>query len=105
MAALVVPFDHAGTTSLAAVGGKALNLGILSAAGFPVPTGFVVTTRAYELAAGDRVAALLVGLSTTADPAAAPIRCRSGGPRGAGTAGGTRGGARGIPATGRRCRR
>ncbi len=77
MAALVVPFDHAETTSLAAVGGKALNLGILSAAGFPVPTGFVVTTRAYELAAGDRVAALLVGLSTTADPAAAAERVRA----------------------------
>ena len=77
MAALVVPFDHVETSSLATVGGKALNLGILSAAGFPVPTGFVVTTQAYELAVGDRVAALLDSLFTTVDPAQAAERVRA----------------------------
>ena len=77
MAALVVPFDHVETSSLAAVGGKALNLGILTAAGFPVPPGFVVTTQAYELAVGDRVAALLADLSTAVDPAAAAERVRA----------------------------
>lgn len=34
-------------------GGKALNLGILERAGFPVPPGFCVTTDAYTLAADD----------------------------------------------------
>ena len=32
----------------ALVGGKAANLGRLVRAGFPVPEGFVVTTRAWE---------------------------------------------------------
>ena len=44
-----MPFDQVAASSLAAVGGKALNLGVLTAAGFPVPPGFVVTTQAYEL--------------------------------------------------------
>ena len=35
----------------ALVGGKAANLGELARAGFPVPNGFVLTTRAYTLAA------------------------------------------------------
>ncbi|HZA72840.1 MAG TPA: PEP/pyruvate-binding domain-containing protein [Propionibacteriaceae bacterium] len=77
MAALVVRFDSVETSSLATVGGKALNLGILSAAGFSVPTGFVVTTQAYELAVGDRVARLLVELNTTVDPVAAAERVRA----------------------------
>jgi len=74
--ALVVPLGHVGTSSVAAVGGKALNLGILTAAGFPVPTGFVVTTQAYELAVGDRLDALLAELPTAVDPAAAAERVR-----------------------------
>ena len=36
-----------------AAGGKAVNLGELIRAGFPVPAGFCVTTTAYELVAGD----------------------------------------------------
>src|SRR3712207_3211643 len=59
--ALVVPLDRANASSIAAVGGKALNLGILTAAGFPVPPGFVITTEAYGLAVADRVEALLAG--------------------------------------------
>jgi phosphohistidine swiveling domain-containing protein len=74
--ALVVPFDHVEASELAAVGGKALNLGILTAAGFPVPPGFCVTTKAYECAVGDRIDALLAGLPTAADPAAAAAEVR-----------------------------
>ena len=75
--ALVVHFDDVEASSLAAVGGKALNLGILTAAGFAVPPGFVVTTLAYELAVGDRVDALLADLPTAVDPAAAAERVRA----------------------------
>ena len=74
---LVVPFDHVEATSLAAVGGKALNLGVLTAAGFPVPPGFVVTTEAYELAIGDRTGGFLADLSTAFDPGAAAERVRA----------------------------
>jgi phosphoenolpyruvate synthase/pyruvate phosphate dikinase len=47
--ALLVPFDQpeAGLTSL--VGGKGANLLRLTAAGFPVPQGFVVSAEAYRL--------------------------------------------------------
>ncbi len=44
------PLGECRDTSL--VGGKAANLGRLMRAGFPVPDGFVVTTRAYRLAQG-----------------------------------------------------
>ena len=37
--------------AVALVGGKGANLGELARAGFPVPNGFVLTTRAYALAA------------------------------------------------------
>jgi rifampicin phosphotransferase len=43
----VLPFDSADAT-LAAVGGKGLNLNRMSCAGFPVPSGFFVTTEAYR---------------------------------------------------------
>jgi rifampicin phosphotransferase len=42
-----------------AVGGKAVNLGILIAAGLPVPTGFCVTTHAYRDAVADRLDKLI----------------------------------------------
>src|SRR3954447_4630014 len=74
--ALVVPFDRLEASSLAVVGGKGLTLGILTAAGFPVPPGFVVTTEAYELVVGDRAAALLDELLTAADSAALAGRLR-----------------------------
>lgn len=46
-----------GSGMLAAVGGKALNLGLLTAAGLPVPGGFCLTTAAYRaVAAGAGVA-------------------------------------------------
>ena len=37
----------------AAAGGKALNLGVLARAGFPVPPGFCITTAAYERVTAD----------------------------------------------------
>jgi pyruvate,water dikinase len=40
-----------GAADIELVGGKAANLGELVRAGFPVPTGFVLTTEAYRLAA------------------------------------------------------
>ncbi len=47
----VLDLARAGSESLRLVGGKALNLGKLIAAGFPVPQGFCLTTDAYRLAA------------------------------------------------------
>nr|WP_294690646.1 PEP/pyruvate-binding domain-containing protein [uncultured Friedmanniella sp.] len=75
--ALLVPFDSLEMSSLAEVGGKARNLGVLTAAGFPVPPGFVLTTRAYDLAVGDRVSELLAGRASTDDPAALAGAVRS----------------------------
>lgn len=55
------------------VGGKAANLGVLCAAGFPVPEGFCLTTEAYRHAtAGDphvqgQLAGLHTALQTTAE--------------------------------------
>lgn len=44
----VVSFDAIGAADLPAVGGKGANLGELTRAGFPVPGGFCVTTRAWR---------------------------------------------------------
>ena len=46
--ALLIPLDKAAQAGLDLVGGKALNLGRLIQAGFPVPDGFVLTTRCYQ---------------------------------------------------------
>jgi pyruvate, water dikinase len=43
-----VPFDELRLDQVELVGGKCANLGELTAAGFPVPPGFAVTTAAYE---------------------------------------------------------
>ncbi|MCU1519573.1 MAG: Pyruvate, water dikinase, partial [Pseudarthrobacter sp.] len=48
---LVVDLSQLASESLATVGGKALNLGRLAAAGFPVPPGFCLTTVGYRKAA------------------------------------------------------
>jgi pyruvate,water dikinase len=45
---LVVPFDHPLGSTLSLVGGKGNNLIVLTAGGFPVPPGFVVTAEAYR---------------------------------------------------------
>src|SRR5215217_2023851 len=49
----IVPFTAIDRDALAEAGGKAANLGELVRAGFPVPTGFCVTTAAYDLVAAD----------------------------------------------------
>ena len=49
------------------VGGKAVNLGTMTAAGLPVPTGFCVTTRAYRNAVTDRLDELIDQLSEPSD--------------------------------------
>ncbi|GGI01621.1 PEP/pyruvate-binding domain-containing protein [Arthrobacter liuii] len=56
---LVVELRQAASASLAAVGGKALNLGRLAAADFPVTPGFCLTTAAYRKAAQAGLAAFL----------------------------------------------
>src|SRR3712207_4180013 len=48
--ALVLDLAQLSADQLAAVGGKAANLGELIRAGFDVPPGFCVTTAAYRLA-------------------------------------------------------
>ena len=43
-----LPFTEIDATRTALVGGKGANLGELTKAGFPVPSGFCVTTAAYR---------------------------------------------------------
>jgi phosphohistidine swiveling domain-containing protein len=59
---LVADLSELGATSLTLVGGKALNLGRLAAAGLPVPRGFCLTTAAYRLAAPRELDALAAHL-------------------------------------------
>jgi rifampicin phosphotransferase len=51
-----------------AVGGKAVNLGVMTSAGLPVPTGFCVTTHAYRDAVGDRLDELFDQLAEPSNP-------------------------------------
>jgi pyruvate,water dikinase len=46
--ALVVPFSKARRADVATIGGKGANLGEMTAAGLPVPPGFVLTIDAYQ---------------------------------------------------------
>ncbi|GAA1022181.1 phosphoenolpyruvate synthase [Acrocarpospora pleiomorpha] len=48
----ILKFRDIGVEDLRLVGGKALNLGILTAAGLPIPPGVVVTTEAYDQVVG-----------------------------------------------------
>lgn len=43
-----IPFSQLNKSDIPAAGGKGANLGELTAAGFPVPPGFVLTTAAYD---------------------------------------------------------
>ena len=61
-----------GTAPLQLVGGKALNLGKLVAAGLPVPLGFCLTTVAYELAEPPGLAALAAELDAPRSGAGTP---------------------------------
>ncbi len=67
---LLVDFSDIDSTMINAVGGKALNLGIMSAARLPVPTGFCVTTAAYRLVIADRLDDLMGKLADATDPGA-----------------------------------
>ena len=58
----VLDLARAGTASLRLVGGKALNLGKLTEAGFPVPRGFCLTTDAYRQAVPSALAAVAARL-------------------------------------------
>jgi pyruvate,water dikinase len=46
--ALILPFSEIRAADLPLVGGKGANLGELTHAGFPVPAGFCLTTRAFQ---------------------------------------------------------
>ena len=63
--ALLVDLSDIDATMINVVGGKALNLGVMSAGGLPVPGGFCVTTEAYRRVVGDRLDDLMAKL---ADP-------------------------------------
>lgn len=64
-----------GRDDVAVVGGKAANLGELVRAGFPVPPGFVVTTRAYaDVVARAGLAVQIRTLAASGPSAAAAIR-------------------------------
>jgi pyruvate,water dikinase len=65
---LVIDLSALGSAPLQLVGGKAVNLGKLTAAGFPVPRGFCLTTAAYRKAAPAELDALAVRLDA-AQPA------------------------------------
>ncbi|HSU36696.1 MAG TPA: PEP/pyruvate-binding domain-containing protein [Propionibacteriaceae bacterium] len=52
---LLVDFVDIGPGMIDAVGGKALNLGVLCRAGLPVPTGYCLTTTAYRSVVGDQL--------------------------------------------------
>jgi rifampicin phosphotransferase len=73
MSTLTLDFTGIDGTMLATVGGKAANLGVLTAAGLPVPPGFCVTTEAYRrVAAGvplDDVRDVLLSVQIPADMA------------------------------------
>lgn len=66
-APLALDLKEAGSAPLGLVGGKALNLGRLLAAGFPVPSGFCLTTGAYELAAPAGLGAIAAQLDSPPD--------------------------------------
>jgi len=68
---LVLDLRGTGAAPLRLVGGKALNLGKLVAAGLPVPRGFCLTTVAYDLAAPPGLAALAAELDAIGSGAAA----------------------------------
>jgi pyruvate,water dikinase len=46
--AYAIPFDELGIADVPRVGGKCASLGELTKAGFPVPPGFAVSTRAFD---------------------------------------------------------
>ena len=43
----IVWFNEVGKDDVGLVGGKGANLGVMTEAGFPIPFGFIVTSKAY----------------------------------------------------------
>jgi rifampicin phosphotransferase len=64
---LVVDLSDVDSTMINAVGGKALNLGIMSSGGLPVPGGFCVTTEAYRLVVQQQLDDLMDKLASATD--------------------------------------
>jgi rifampicin phosphotransferase len=64
---LVVDLSNVDSTMINAVGGKALNLGIMSSGGLPVPGGFCVTTEAYRLVVQQQLDDLMDKLASATD--------------------------------------
>jgi rifampicin phosphotransferase len=67
---LLMELSDVDSTMINAVGGKALNLGIMSSGGLPVPGGFCVTTDAYRLVVADRLDDLMGKLADASNSAA-----------------------------------
>jgi rifampicin phosphotransferase len=61
--ALLVDLSDIDATMINLVGGKALNLGVMSSAGLPVPGGFCVTTEAYRSVVAERLDDLMAKLA------------------------------------------
>ncbi|HEU4910136.1 MAG TPA: PEP/pyruvate-binding domain-containing protein, partial [Propionibacteriaceae bacterium] len=61
--ALLVDLSDIDATMINLVGGKALNLGVMSSGGLPVPGGFCVTTEAYRSVVADRLDDLMAKLA------------------------------------------
>jgi rifampicin phosphotransferase len=66
--ALLVDLVDIDSSMINAVGGKALNLGIMSSGELPVPGGFCVTTEAYRLVVQGRLDDLMDKLAGSTDP-------------------------------------
>ena len=64
---LVVDLSDVDSTMINAVGGKALNLGIMSSGKLPVPGGFCVTTDAYRLVVQQQLDDLMDKLASATD--------------------------------------
>jgi pyruvate,water dikinase len=82
MSRYVVGFGDLGRTDTAVAGGKGANLGELTRAGLPVPSGFVVTAQAYQIAmreggvTDDLKITLEQGLDAAQRPAELTDACR-----------------------------
>ena len=67
---LLVALSDIDSTMINAVGGKAVNLGIMGSVELPVPGGFCVTTDAYRLVVADQLDDLMGKLADASDAGA-----------------------------------
>ena len=67
---LLVDLSDIDSAMINAVGGKAVNLGIMSSVELPVPGGFCVTTDAYRLVVADQLDDLMGKLADAPDAGA-----------------------------------